>query len=414
MPATTVEPALVVILGGVCAALHVGKLAPAIATLQATLGVTLLQAGFLLSAVQLAGMWLGLAFGMLADGLGGRRSMALGLALLAAASAGGALAGSVGTLMALRVAEGFGFLLVVLPAPGLVAALVPPGRVSVMLGVWGAYMPLGTALVLLGGPQFIDAFGWRPWWAALGGVTAAMALWLLRAVPPAAPQAAAPDPTAPATGSLRRLRDTLAAPGPWLVATIFAMYSAQWLAVIGFLPTIYTQAGVPGAAMGVLTAGVAAVNIVGNVASGRLLQRGVAPGRLLGAGFGVMALAALAAFASVGGAPALPPGARYAALLAFTGFGGLVPGTLFALALRVAPGEDTVASTIGWVQQWASAGQFAGPPLVAAVAAAAGGWQLTWVATGACALLGLGLSALLVRGLPAADAAARARRTAGR
>jgi CP family cyanate transporter-like MFS transporter len=47
--------------------------------------------------------------------------------------------------------------------------------------------------------------------------------------------------------------------------------------VVGFLPTIYTQAGVPGPLMGVLTALAAAVNILGNVGSGRLLQRGAAP-----------------------------------------------------------------------------------------------------------------------------------------
>lgn len=401
-------PAFVVILGGVCAALHVGKLAPAVTALQAALGLTLVEAGFLLSLVQGAGMTLGLAFGVLADRLGGRRSMAMGLALLAAASTAGALAGGVAALMALRVVEGFGFLLVVLPAPGLVRQLVPPGRVSAMIGVWGAYMPLAAALALLLGPLVIGSLGWRAWWAGLGVLTAAMALWLLRAVPKLAA-------AAPATRSLRRLRDTLAAPGPWLVATTFAMYSGQWLAVIGFLPAIYAQAAVAGAATAVLTAGAAAANIVGNVSSGRLLQRDVAPGRLLATGFGVMALAAVAAFATVGGAPLLPPAARYAAVLMFSGVGGLIPATLFALAVRVAPGEGTVASTIGWVQQWSSAGQFAGPPLVAAVAGAAGGWQYTWVATGACSLVGLVLSAALVRGLPAAGAvAAQARRAAGR
>ena len=63
-----------------------------------------------------------------------------------------------------------------------------------------------------------------------------------------------------------RLRHTLSSRGPWLIAASFAMYSSQWLAVIGFLPSIYTQAGVSGAATGVLTALAAAVNMVGNIA----------------------------------------------------------------------------------------------------------------------------------------------------
>ena len=63
--------------------------------------------------------------------------------------------------MALRLLEGFGFLLVALPAPGLLRQLVPPGRVNLVLGVWSAYMPLATALALLLGPLVLAALGWR-------------------------------------------------------------------------------------------------------------------------------------------------------------------------------------------------------------------------------------------------------------
>lgn len=161
-----VDPALVVIAAGVAAALHVGKLPPAIAPLREALGLSLVQAGFLLSLVQAAGMTLGLVFGAAADALGLRRSMIAGLAVLALASVLGGAAPGIAPLMVLRAVEGIGFLLVVLPAPGLVRQLVAPGRVSVMLGVWGAYMPLATALALLSGPLFIQVLGWRGWWGA--------------------------------------------------------------------------------------------------------------------------------------------------------------------------------------------------------------------------------------------------------
>ena len=386
--------ALVVIAAGVVAALHVGKLAPALATLQQALGISLLQAGFLLSLVQGAGLSLGLALGALADGLGGRRSLLLGLSTLALASALGGAATSAGALMALRVAEGFGFLLVVLPAPGLLRTLVPPARLSAVLGLWGAYMPLATALALLSGPLFIDWLGWRAWWWALAALSVAMAWCVAREVPVV--PVAAMTPGKPAQGRLAAARQTLAVPGPWLVAAIFASYSGQWLAVIGFLPTIYTQAGVPSATMGLLTALAAAANIVGNVASGRLLQRGVAPLTLLLIGFACMAGAAALAFAP----GAAPPALRYGAVLVFSGVGGLIPGTLFSLALRVAPGEGSVATTVGWMQQWSAMGQFLGPPAVAWVALWAGGWQWTWAVTGACSVVGAGLAWALSRRLP--------------
>jgi len=407
--------ALVVIAAGVAAALHVGKLPPAIAALQAALGLTLVQAGFLLSLVQLAGMALGLAFGALADALGLVRSMLLGLALLAVASAVGGFADGVAALMLLRALEGLGFLLVVLPAPALLRRLVPAARVSTMLGVWGGYMPAATALALLTGPLAIAGLGWRGWWWLLAGLSALAALLVWRLVPQPAAAAVtggagfagggSGSGLAAAPGWTQRLVHTLRAPGPWLVAAAFAMYSGQWLAVIGFLPTIYAAAGIAGWAVAVLTALAAAVNIVGNVAAGRLLQRGVPPPVLLAGGYLAMALTAVVAYAGAGGdgdgdgGGGAPPALRYAAVLAFSLLGGMIPATLFALALRLAPGEHTHSTTIGWVQQWSSLGQFAGPPLVAWVASAAGGWHWTWVATGACSLAGLALTAAIARAL---------------
>lgn len=396
--ASALRPALAVIAAGVAAALHVGKLAPAVLALQQALGMTLVEAGFLLSLVQLAGMAGGLGFGLLADRLGARRSMLLGLTLLAGASAlGGAVEGAP-ALMLLRACEGCGFLLVVLPAPGLLRQLVPASRVNALIGLWGAYMPLATALALLTGPLCVQAFGWRWWWWGMAMLSAGAAALLARAVPMAA---AGTGAAVAADGWTTRLRRTLSAPGPWLVAATFAMYSGQWLAVVGFLPTIYAQAGVAASSNGLLTALAAAVNMVGNIAAGRLLQRGVAPPILLVGGFVTMALAAAAAFAGSDGA-GLPAPLRYAAVLLFSGVGGLIPATLFALSLRLAPSPATLATTVGWVQQWSSLGQFAGPPLVAWLAARAGGWQFTWLLTGGCSLVGLLLAALLQRRLRAA------------
>jgi MFS transporter, CP family, cyanate transporter len=134
--------------------------------------------------------------------------------------------------------------------------------------------------------------------------------------------------------------------------------------------------------------------MIGNMASGRLLQRGARPESLLQAGFAVMAIGAFLAFAPVwnGVDARLAAAVRYGAVLMFSGVGGLIPGTLFSLAVRLAPGERTISTTVGWMQQCSSSGQFAGPPLVAWVAARAGGWQWSWVVTGACALGGLALA----------------------
>jgi len=389
-PASTAA-AIAVILAGVTAALHIGKIPPAIPVLQQALGLTLVEAGFLLSMVQLAGMLLGALLGVAVDGLGLRRSMLMGQFTLCAASLAGIWARAPADLLVLRAVEGLGFLLVVLAAPSLIRQLVPARELPSFLGLWGAYMPAGAALALLCGPLFMAAWGWQAWWGLLGALSAVMAVWLVLGVPnasatPAAPADAAPEPWT------QRLRVTLASSGPWLVALAFAMYSSQWLAVVGFLPAVYAQAGVGAVAAGALTALVCAMNIIGNVAAGRWLLSGQPAQSLLFWGFGSMALTALLTFSPLlGQAPLL----RYAAVLLFSAAGGMVPGTLFSLVVRLAPNAQTVSTTMGWVQQCSATGQFLGPPLVAWVAAQAGGWHATWVVTGTASMIGLWLASRL-------------------
>lgn len=402
-------PALVVILVGIGAALHVGKLPPAIPVLREALGVTLLQAGFLLSLVQFAGMALGLLAGIAVEGLGLRRSMLIGLSVLALASAAGAVAPDAPTLLGLRAVEGFGFLLTVLPAPALLRALVPPQRLALYLGMWGGYMGIGTALALFCAPWVMAAVGWQGWWSLLAASSIGLALWLRWSVPSdRSRRAAVPaEAAASATDDWRqRLRLTLSSSGPWLVALCFAMYSSQWLGVVGFLPSIYDQAGLGSGLGGALTALVCLVNVVGNVAAGRLLHRGIAARQILHGAFVSMALGTVVAFGSAFDGLFV---VRYVAVLLFSAIGGLIPGALFSLAVQVAPSERTVSATVGWMQQCSSTGQFLGPPLIAWVAALSGGWQWTWAVTGAASLCGLVLASLIARQIrKPQDAAGRA------
>ena len=379
-PAFSRNASWVIVLAGVAAALHVGKLPPAVPALQQAMGISLVQAGFLLSLVQLGAVLLGLL---------------AGLALLTVAGLAGAAARNAHDLLLLRALEGVGFLLTTVPAPSLLRRAVAPGQLTRMLGVWSAYMPFGTALALLAGPLLMDAVGWRGWWVLTALCTAVMLAWLPLAVPRDVRPAPGAHGAAPAAEPWhRRLAITLRAPGPWLAALTFAVYAAQWLAVIGFLPTLYQQSGWGGALGAVLTATVAAVNMVGNIMAGRLLHRGVNARSVLWSGFAAMALGAWLAF---GSATLDAPVLRYGGALLFSTVGGLIPGALFALAPRVAPGEGHIATTVGWIQQWSAIGQMSGPPAVAWVASRVGGWDWTWAVTGAYGAVGLVLAWCLQR-----------------
>jgi MFS family permease len=338
--------------------------------------------------IQLAGMSLGLTVGLIVDEVGLKRCMMTGLLILLVASALGGFASTVSSLMILRAAEGVGFLLVTLSAPGMIRHSVASENLKKMMGLWGAYMPLGAALALLLGPWIIQELSWQIWWWGLSVFTLSVFLlaWTLKGI----------DPTKVLIGNSSntwktRTFQTLTTRETWLLAGCFFMYSGQWLAVIGFLPVIYDQAGYRGHSAALLTALVAAVNMLGNIASGWLLDRRIRPHVLLYTGFVVMALSSVLAFSEQIWSSHNETGfeMRYAGVLLFSMVGGLIPGTLFSLATQLTSGKSILATTVGWMQQWSAFGQFSGPPIVAWVAVHTGGWQWTWSVTSVCSLAGM-------------------------
>lgn len=397
MPTDRKSSAFLVVVAGVMAALHVAKLPPVLSEVVAQLNISLVEAGFLLSTVQFAGMLLGITIGAVADGVGLRRCVIWGLNLLAMSSLIGSLAATPELLLFTRLMEGVGLLLVAMPAPALLRRLSPAHRLQIMLGLWGTYMPLGFILAMMGGPAMTIMFGWRIWWAVLAVTTVLIMLLVKRGVPPDSVgqrvvfQEAQAGPLSPMLNLPQKVRLTLASKGPWMVAIMFAMYSAQWLSVIGFLPSIFQAAGFSPLASGLLVAWIAVGNMGGNLMSGQLMQVGVGAGRILAIGFGAMAVTSIIGYAPSG----LDLWPRYMAFWFFSAMGGLIPASLFSLAVRVSPDNGTVATTVGWVQQMSSLGQFAGPPAAAAVAVWSGGWELTWVLNVACCCTGLAACLLL-------------------
>ena len=382
-------PAVLVVLAGIVAAMHVGKVAPAIPILRAQLDVSLVQAGWLLSLSQMAGMLTAVFVGMFADGFGLRRSVLWGLVLLGLLSGLAGLTTSAPQLLLMRAIEGAAILMVIVPAPALLRSLVDPDRLSTAMGFWGTFMPTGTATALLLGPALMAHFGWATWWETLGAIALLMALLFNMGVPRAAVAVAVAVAVAgarPPAANLQRLRLVWRTPQVWRVALAFACYSGQWLVIIGFLPTLLQTGGMSAGLAGTIAAIASAVNIVGNIAGGRLLQKGVPSQRVLGIAFATMAAGAFVVFGTPSDTPLI---VKLVAVLMFSGVGGMIPGSLFSLAVRAAPTEDTASTALGWTTQMSLLGQFPMPPIAAALAAAHGSWGLTWVVTVSLCLIGI-------------------------
>jgi MFS family permease len=368
---TTRQVALIVA-AGTSGGASVGKVPISLPVLSDAFGLSLLQASLTISFFLLAATLLGIFGGMLADRFGQRRVMMLGLVgsalggLLGAASTSGTM------LLVSRAVESFGFIATVLPGPALLTRLVSGHRLRPVMGLWACYMPLGMSMVLVLCPWLLDAIGWRGIWIGIAAISAALAALVWIVVPP--------DPRTSPTRSMSLVRQTVSAPGPWLLASSFGVYAGQWMSVFGFLPTMYQQQGVPATAAGVLTAVGVAVNMIGNFGAGLLMQRGWRRDRLLIFAALAMLVAAWILFASAASFPA-----RFAALLAFSAAGGLIPGTLFASTPSFSPNASTVSTTTGLMQQGSALGQFVTPPLIALVVSGTGSWSATWMVTGALA-----------------------------
>lgn len=348
--------AWLVVAGGIAAALHAGKLPAALPVLQSGLGMSLQQGVWLLSLFQLALLVGGLALSLVAGSVGLRRAMASGLALLAAGSLAGSLAATPAALMLARCIESLGLLAVAVSGPALVRQLAGPSRQHLMLAAWGTFMPAGFAIGLLLAPWLLAQSGWPALWRWCALPTALCALLLVRCLPHTS---AGRRPTGTQARALARR--VLATPRTTGLGLVFALYAGLWLTLVGLLPVLLVREGLTLSLSALLGAGVVAVNATGNLAAGWLAGRGWSARARIALGFGVLLAGLPFALLAHGHGEAW----RVAAALVASALGGLVPGTLFQLLPRVAPGPDAVPATTGWMLQWSAAGQIALPPLLA-------------------------------------------------
>ena len=375
---------MVVVGAGVVAALQVGKAAIAAPLLQSDLALDLASLGWLTAIFAILGVVGGIPAGAMAAAVGDRRILVLGLVATALGAMSGAMAEGYRTLLVSRVVEGLGFLLITVAGPAVLQRVVSPGRKDIALSLWSCFMPVGMALAMLTTPLFAS---WRAfWWVS--ALLAATAIILTMVLVPRA--------TATARSSRRRLaQDVLTifrAGGPPLLAASFALYSLMFFALFSFLPVLLMdRMGVSLRTAGLLSAVATAVNILGNIAAGVLLSRGVQRSVLTGVAGLTMTVAGLGIFL-----PALPDTAVLLLCVLFSAVGGLLPATLLATIPVVAPASHLAPVVVGLVMQGSNLGQAIGPVAVGQTVDAFG-WPSAAAVVSGAGLLGVMLSLLLGR-----------------
>ncbi|MFG2344907.1 MFS transporter [Streptomyces phaeochromogenes] len=195
-----------------------------------------------------------------------------------------------------------------------------------------------------------------------------------------------------AAAALARIGRTVRAPAPWAAGLVFACYTLPWMAVVGFLPTIYRDGGMAGSWPGVLSAVVGAANAIGSITTAALMKRGLPARALLVPAFVLTAATSLPAFAVDW--HTLPAGTawQFLCVVVFSLTGGAIPATLLRMIGELTPTGGSAPATMGLIQQLFNTGSFVGPALAAWLATRTGGWHSTWWITCACAAVGLALS----------------------
>ena len=129
-------------------------------------------------------------------------------------------------LIATRVLEGFGFLCIILSAPRLFRLVTAPSDNQTAFALWGCYMPVGAAIMMLMGPALIQSFGWRGLWLFNGMLPIAYAGIVALLPLPGADERDASRKNLGAT-----VRTGFSTPGPLLVAVTFGTYTVQYFAL---------------------------------------------------------------------------------------------------------------------------------------------------------------------------------------
>jgi CP family cyanate transporter-like MFS transporter len=402
-PRTHWPAVLAAVAGGVAVGMNVGKVPLALPTLRTELGLSLVQAGWVSSMLTTLAVVAALGFGLAAGRIGALRMVLAGLGLSAVASllALRVQPDGLGLLLATRFVEGAGFLAVAVAGPALVSAAAAGADRRFALSVWSTYMPAGAGLAMALSPLLLPTTGWRGLWALTSAVlvAAALAAWWQRRW--YAPNAAG-NPTSGHTGTPVATLEVLRQPLPWLLALGFGLWAVQHFALIVWLPTMLKeQRGLSSGWVALLTCVMLLACVPGNLLGGVLVQRGVARGRLLALAHTATGLTSLAFFLD-----GLPDAARYAACVACSFIGGVMPAAVMSSSAVLARSPRQINALQGLFIQGSQLGQFAGTPLIAAVVAASGRWSSAGWVSASAALMGVALGLVAWR-IERGQAAAR-------
>lgn len=368
-------------LAGILAGAQLGKIAPLVSWYQGEVGLSLVMIGWLTSMIGIFVAIVALPAGWVIDMVGQRRGFVAASAVLVAGGLALAMLHDPAAILAARLVEGAGYLVIVIAIPAIMAAVSPPSWRAPALAIWGGFVPIGFALADFLSAAVLPAAGQQAFLlaATLGyALFAALSALLLIGLPDHGRN------DTPSGGQKAGVFATTLSFEVALVALAFGIYVILSVGFFAFMPAYVAS----GSSAILLSAGVVALLVpFGNVLAGFLVRGGDARFAIVLAmlGFGASAVVAIPAFA--GAIPLLAT----ASVSAFAIAGGLTASTLFAVIPLIVRAGGSVSVAIGLVAQAGGIGTLVGPPIAGWVIERHGypgfGWFLA--ATGVVGVLSL-------------------------
>ncbi|MBF9041827.1 MFS transporter [Rhodobacterales bacterium HKCCE4037] len=299
---------------------------------------------FAVSGVAVMGVLFGVFAGGITASIGPRRAILIALGISGLAGAAEALLPPFPVLMALRVVEGAGHLLLVVAVPTLMAGLASDKDRPMVMGIWATFFGVGFAIAALlvgdAGPGLVYAVH-----AAGMGAMLALLSWIL------------PKGVVTVRRPLPRLSDHLliySTPRLFAPGLGHGIYAALFLALVTFLPAAFEAPW--------LAAVLPLAGIAGSFAAG-VMARFIAPGTLVWTGFVTMAVMFTVTYVS-------GPYAIYVLIPAML-VSGIIAGAGFAAVPWLNAADDDRALSNGALAQLGNIGTFSGTPVFAAIAVGA-------------------------------------------
>jgi MFS family permease len=152
---------------GVLATIVQFSVPPILPLLKNEYQVTYTDSALLMSLFALATVISAVPGGFIVQRYGVRKIGLFGLGLLFIGIIACLLANSYSVFLLGRIIEGIGFGLVSVAAPSAIGQYVPPKMMSVAMGIWSTWVPLGGLIMFLFAPKIVLSFGISVYWVIL-------------------------------------------------------------------------------------------------------------------------------------------------------------------------------------------------------------------------------------------------------